>query len=260
MLCLLHLIAPMDREEVTNLDRKEFIGYVQAALGKRGGKPDPPYPRLQESPQRVEEKAAEVRLRLKGRGEELLEKLGQVGSARGWKVHRANDVEGALDQICSVARSITAKLVVRSDQEIFQRLSPDHVLAQTGIETTVATRHSSMSEEDVRRRMADADLGITGVDYAMAETGTVVLLPRAGLSRLVSLAPTVHLAIVRPDEVLETLDDLFVLRRLAYYQNGEDMGSYMNFITGPSRTADIEQTLVVGVHGPKEAHLLLLSG
>ena len=107
--------------------------------------------------------------------------------------------------------------------------------------------------------MAEADLGITGADYAMVETGTVVLLPRAGLSRLVSLAPPVHLAIVRPQEVLETLDDLFVLRRLAYYQNGEDMGSYMNFITGPSRTADIEQTLVIGVHGPKEAHLLLLN-
>ncbi len=64
-----------------------------------------------------------------------------------------------------MARSISSKSVVRSDQEIFQYLSPDHVLADIGIETTVATRYSNISEEEVRRRMAEADLGITGVDY-----------------------------------------------------------------------------------------------
>ena len=109
----------------------------------------------------------------------------------------------------------------------------------------------------MRQAAAEAELGITGVDYAVAETGSAVLLPRRHVSRLTSLLPPVHLAIVRPQEIVDRLEDLLLLRRLAFYQGSGEMGSYLNFITGPSRTADIEQQLVIGVHGPKEAHMLI---
>ena len=99
---------------------------------------------------------------------------------------------------------------------------------------------------------------MTGVDYAIAETGTVVILPRRGVSRLTSLLPPVHVALVKPSQTLESLDDLYFLRRVAYLRDGVDGGSYMNFITGPSRTADIEQTLVIGAHGPRETHMVIL--
>ena len=78
------------------------------------------------------------------------------------------------------------------------------------------------------------------------------------MSRAVSLLPTVHVAIVEARQVYENLDDLFAVCRLAFQDNRYDMGSYMSFISGPSRTADIEQTIVVGVHGPKETHMVLL--
>ena len=127
-----------------------------------------------------------------------------------------------------------------------------------GLSAVTVARDGDHSREQLRDVITDSDLGITGVDYAVAETGSVVVLPRAGLSRLVSVVPPVHVAIVRPQEILESLDDLFLLRAHEFHQRGGDMGSYLNFITGPSRTADIEQTLVVGVHGPKEVHLVLL--
>ena len=104
--------------------------------------------------------------------------------------------------------------------------------------------------------MESADLGITGVDYAIAETGTCVIIPRAGVSRLVSLLPPVHIALVESGQVLPSLDELFTLRRDDFL-NG-NLGSYMNLITGPSRSADIEYQLITGVHGPGEVHMVLI--
>ena len=108
----------------------------------------------------------------------------------------------------------------------------------------------------IRDLCINADVGLTGVDHAIAETGSVVLLPRRGVSRIVSLLPPVHVAVVRRGEVLPSLDELFALRRLEHSEG--TLGSYLNIITGPSRSADIEHTLVTGVHGPGEVHMVLL--
>ena len=148
---------------------------------------------------------------------------------------------------------------MRSDQDVFDGLHLDDVLSSGGAEVVVMAHSQGQSREALREAVARADIGITGADYAIAETGSVVLLPRTGLSRLVSLAPPIHVALVRPREVLDSLDDYFALQRLAYHRGHGAMERYINFITGPSRTADIEQTLVIGVHGPKEAHMVILN-
>ena len=101
---------------------------------------------------------------------------------------------------------------VRSTEDVFQQLAVDSILRRPGIETTIIAQNENRSRETLRQEMIDADIGITGADYAVAETGSVVVLPRAGLSRLVSLAPPVHLALVRPQDVVDTLDDVFLLQ------------------------------------------------
>ena len=100
---------------------------------------------------------------------------------------------------------------------------------------------------------ASADIGITSADYALAATGTVVMLSSPSEARLVSLLPPVHIAVFPRSCVLANLDEL-----LSILPRPADQTSSMVLITGPSRTADIEQILVRGVHGPGEIHVVVV--
>lgn len=97
--------------------------------------------------------------------------------------------------------------------------------------------------------MAQCDLGITEADYLLPETGTLVLSSSAEKPRAVSLLPRIHLAVVRPEMLRADMHQVF-----AESKNNH----YLVFITGPSRTADIELTVTLGVHGPKNLYVWLL--
>jgi len=239
--------------------KEEFLDSVRQALGRRSTPaPAPEYPRLKETVAELEAQVREVERSNSENREALAARFLETAKLRGWQVHRASNAEDALGCLSSIVASLDVSRAVRSDQDVFQELSLDLALQGLGINVTTIARDEEHSRETLREEIVAAGVGITGADYAVAETGSVVVLPRQGLSRLVSLVPPVHIALVRAQEIVESLDDVFLLRRLDYHRNGGDMGSYLNFISGPSRTADIEQTLVVGVHGPKEVHLVLL--
>ena len=238
--------------------KEEFLQSVRQALGRDNSPPAPGYPRLEESLADLESQAAEVRRRLAEDLTGLVNKMASAASRGGWEVYQAAGYQEAVEHVASVASSRGVQHLVRTAQPVFDDFSVDAALEDQGLTVTTVAQDQDRNREILRGEIAVAGMGITGADYAVAETGSVVLAARQGLSRLASLAPPVHLALVRPADIVETLDDLFLLRRLEYHSRGGDMGSCLNFITGPSRTGDIEQTLVVGVHGPKEAHLVLL--
>jgi L-lactate utilization protein LutC len=98
-----------------------------------------------------------------------------------------------------------------------------------------------------------AEFGINRADYALADTGSLVFLSESGESRLISLLPPRHIAIVAREKILSGLDELFTL-----VPQPAAKSSSMIIVTGPSRTADIEMRLVRGVHGPGEIHVIIV--
>ena len=109
------------------------------------------------------------------------------------------------------------------------------------------------------QKAIEADIGITAVDYALADTGTLVVLTGQGRARTASLLPPIHVALVKPSQIISGLTDLFTLLRVEKGFSNQNMSSAVTFITGPRRTADIELTLVVGVHGPQQLHVILMN-
>lgn len=100
-----------------------------------------------------------------------------------------------------------------------------------------------------KHEMAQCDLGITEADFLLPETGTLVLKSSREKPRAVSLLPRIHLAIVRPEVLRADMHQVFA--------EAKD-SNYLVFITGPSRTADIELTVTLGVHGPKGLYVWMM--
>jgi len=110
-----------------------------------------------------------------------------------------------------------------------------------------ATRGSRPRDEQ-----AQAEIGVTGCHGAIAETGSLAVLSGRGHSRAVSLLPPVHLAVVRAEDLVFSMGEFF-----ARHAERIAGAAGCTFITGPSRTADIELTLTLGVHGPGQVIVVL---
>ena len=125
---------------------------------------------------------------------------------------------------------------------ILRRLGVKEILNTLGVEL--------VSPNATKHEMALCDLGITEADFLLPETGTLVLRSSAERPRAVSLLPRIHLAVVRPEMLRTDLGQVFAEAK---------HDPYLVLITGPSRTADIELTVTLGVHGPKNLYVWMLA-
>ena len=126
-------------------------------------------------------------------------------------------------------------------------------LRECGITSLPGVRSGITDREQLREACAAADVGITSADYALSDTGTLVMLSTPAEARLVSLLPPAHIAVVPRGRILTGLDELF-----SVLPDPAAVASSMVLITGPSRTADIEQILIRGVHGPGQITVLIV--
>lgn len=126
-------------------------------------------------------------------------------------------------------------------------------LTEVGVTSLEGVQSGLTDAPRLRELCASLPAGITSADYALADTGTLVLLSSRAEARLVSLLPPIHIAVIPSASILSGLDEL-----LSLVPKPADLTSSMVFITGPSRTADIEQILIRGVHGPGQVHVIIV--
>jgi L-lactate dehydrogenase complex protein LldG len=233
--------------------REEILGDIRRALHSGENSVPARGEAAASASSQLAEWVSEIRKACEQRRGLLIEQFESELTRIGGRFHRAANTESAFQYIEQVVSVREAKRILAWEARVIDSIGLREKLEERGIEFLTETAGA----EFIAAASA-ADVGVSGVDYALADTGTLVLLAGSGQARSISLLPPVHIAVLRPEQVLSGLSDLFPLLRRDAEQEGRDLSSAITFITGPSRTADIELTLVVGVHGPQQLHVVLL--
>lgn len=208
--------------------RDQVLSRIRTALGRKPGQPPPalPPPRLDirnlTTPDRVE----------------LF--VQQFAKLNGKPVR----VRGRAAAAAVIRELLNGRTAVASNAPF---------LRECGITGLAGVRSEFQSAGELRSACASSDVGVTSADYALADTGSLVMISSPKEARLVSLLPPTHVAVVPAGNILTGLDQLLTEEPMP-----AEKTSSMVLITGPSRTADIEQILVRGVHGPGEIHAVIV--
>ena len=178
-----------------------------------------------------------------GRFIEELEALGGHG-------RHVGSLEEAREYLLELARERDAELLVRWDVDELEELEVDEPLGEAGTEVVVWRDLA-----DFREVAGKADIGLSTAEWAIAETGTLVLEGGPGKGRTVTLLPPTYVAVVPVERLLRTVPEA-----VEKYDGGEagELPASVCFHTGPSRSGDIEMSLFIGMHGPGDVHVILV--
>ncbi|HLJ15749.1 MAG TPA: lactate utilization protein [Bryobacteraceae bacterium] len=211
------------------MSREQMLQKVRTALGRSPGQPAaPPPPVWSRIPQWT--------------AAERVERFSRAVEALGGKPVTVENLDAArrtVEQLMAGHRAIASNAPL---------------LTACGITSLPGVESGFTDAAAMRPVCASVAIGITSADYALADTGTLVMLSSPSEARLVSLLPPTHIAVIPESCIVANLDEL-----LSILPKPAEQSSSMVLITGPSRTADIEQILVRGVHGPGELYVIILS-
>ncbi len=184
-----------------------------------------------------------------GAGPDPLARFCQELSAAGGQPHVVAERDAATAKVIELVKGCAARRVLLGRGRVLDSLRLGEPLHVAGVETA--------DIDADRDALFQADIGVTGVDYLIAETGSVVLFTGPEQPRSASLLPPIHVAVADRAQLLPDLFDLFALQKA---QESQGIPACISIITGPSKTGDIELKLVTGVHGPGEIHVILIDG
>jgi len=186
------------------------------------------------------------RARLQPIGSDLLEMFKRRSAGLKVGVHEAAGPEEAVAAVASVVRDLGATRAVATDEGLVDLASLERHLSAVACGLTVVREGAGLEPS------FEADVGITGAQLGIAETGSVVLSSGASRRRLVGLAPPAHIVLLPTDRIVADLLDW------ARRYEVRPLRACQTLISGPSKTADIELTLVTGMHAPGVVHVVLI--
>jgi L-lactate dehydrogenase complex protein LldG len=255
-------------------DQIQFFRHIRTALGHAPDVSREARHLFAEGPSNEELQLLErIRRRTVAERQALLKQLIEAGKPINLDVTALPDSADATAAIARLAaekktewggsKSLAAwrhPLINRLDlPEALERLQvPVHVTNPIPADTD--PRFDQAERERQRADIIASFIGVTSADFCLADTATLVLRNRPGQPRSVALVPSIHIAVITLDQIVADMKELFALLRWDERYRGEGLSNYMSFISGPSKTADIEATMVHGAHGPREVHLLVITG
>ncbi|MHB9097626.1 MAG: LutC/YkgG family protein [Syntrophales bacterium] len=184
---------------------------------------------------------------------ELVDRFAEMFTAETGIVHRAKDNHQALERLTEIVRQEGLKSVMVSTDDVVASL--DLPAWGRNIQVKVMSAKDFKGRDDFKDAVFDrVEAGITGVDFAIAESGTLGLMHDENQARLTSLAPILHIAIVPVERILPVYEP--AIERV--FSNKEKLPSQFVFITGPSMTGDIQGLLFKGMHGPRKVIVILV--
>jgi L-lactate dehydrogenase complex protein LldG len=253
--------------------QQQFIERIRAALGRTNAEH-----RMPEGicTSRFTDETAVLLDRIRGRSaaerQRLVDRLIETAAPINLKVSVLKDRTAAAAAIADLVRDKTPefgdqKQVVMWPHPLLDGLNLAGVLAAQNVPLHItefqadSADEASMKQarERIRNSVIDAFIGITSADFCMAETATLVMRARPGQARSVSLVPSIHIAVISVDQIIADLKELYALLKWDPEAQKEGLTNCMTFISGPSKTADVEATMVHGAHGPREVHVFVIA-
>jgi len=184
--------------------------------------------------------------------EELINRFSEMFTAETGIVYRVKSNEQALEKLTEIAKQEGLKGVMVSTDKVLTCLDLPAWGNKMGVK--VMSPKDFKGRDDFRDAVFDGvEAGITGVDFAVAESGTLGLIHDKDQARLISLAPILHIAIVPVERVFPVYEEVIekVFKK-------EKFPSQFVFITGPSMTGDIQGHIFKGMHGPRRVIVILV--
>ena len=167
-------------------------------------------------------------------------------------VHLVSGVSEAADQVFSILQEKKAEKVALSEfPEDFGQ-----ILEQKITEDGLELLKPPFNNADLPKAFDTIEAGVSWAAFAIAETGAIVEFATDDAMRLVAALPLVHISLLRASDFVATLKEAATPIRNFYEENS--LNATVSFISGPSRTADIEMRLILGVHGPAETHVIIV--